>query len=165
MNWLQFAVHWLHVLLGMTWFVNSLLVAAVLVPTLNPLPLPVQREIGGRYSERTRRIFLVLIPLVIVLGFVRGTVLGPISSVDYVFTTTYGITWLVGLLAAIATYLWSKLVIERSLDALNAVPLPADGSTSPALEAALTRVKGVVVLELVGFFVIFTCMILMRFGL
>jgi hypothetical protein len=33
------------------------------------------------------------------------------------------------------------------------------------MEAALSRAKQVTVLELLGFLVIFTCMILMRFGL
>jgi hypothetical protein len=40
-----------------------------------------------------------------------------------------------------------------------------DGSPSPALVAAIDRIKRVTLLELIGFFVIFTAMILMRFGL
>jgi hypothetical protein len=47
---------------------------------------------------------------------------------------------------------------------MNALPLAADGAATPALDAALSRAKLVVVLELVGFLTIFTCMILMRFG-
>jgi hypothetical protein len=38
------------------------------------------------------------------------------------------------------------------------------GTATAQLEAETNRVKLVVVLELVGFVVIFTCMILMRFG-
>jgi hypothetical protein len=38
-------------------------------------------------------------------------------------------------------------------------------SSARHLEAALARAKRVTVLELVDFLVIFTCMILMRFGL
>jgi hypothetical protein len=44
-------------------------------------------------------------------------------------------------------------------------PLNPDGTATPELLAAADRVKLVVVLELVGFLVIFTCQILMRFGL
>jgi hypothetical protein len=48
---------------------------------------------------------------------------------------------------------------------MNAVELGPDGSPTPALAAATDRVKHLVSLELIGFVVIFTCMILMRFGL
>jgi len=41
----------------------------------------------------------------------------------------------------------------------------ADGGPTPKLDAALARAKQVAVLELVGFIVIFTSMIMMRFGL
>jgi hypothetical protein len=165
MDWVAFVIQWLHVLLGMLWFINALLVATVLIPTLNTFPLPIQREVGGRYGERTVRIFNVVIPVVIVLGFVRGTVFGPIKSIEAAFTTAYGVTWLVALVVAIAIYLWSMLVIERGIAAMNAIPLKADGGAPPELEHAVSRLKGAIVLELMGFLVIFTCMILMRFGL
>jgi hypothetical protein len=48
---------------------------------------------------------------------------GPIDSLGEVFGTAYGLTWLIGLLAAVATFL-----------------------------------------RVVGFLVVLTCMILMRFG-
>ena len=136
MGWLVIVIQWLHVLLGMLWFISALLVAMVLVPTLNRLPLAVQREVGGQYGERTVRIFNVVIPLVIVLGFVRGTVFGPIKSIEAAFTTAYGLTWLVALVAAIATYAWSIFVIERGVAMMNAIPLNADSSPPPELEAA-----------------------------
>lgn len=165
MDWLVVVVQWLHVLLGIIWFGNALVVAAILIPTLNRFPLPVQREIGGGYGERATRLLDIVIPAVIILGVVRGTLLGPIDSVAEVFATAYGITWLVALLVASAMYAWSKFVIERAIREMNAVPLNADGTAGPQLTAATDRVKRAVILELVGFFVVFTCMILMRFGL
>jgi hypothetical protein len=45
------------------------------------------------------------------------------------------------------------------------VGLGADGTPSPGLAAAVGQVKRVAILELGFFLVIFTCMILMRFGL
>jgi hypothetical protein len=42
--------------------------------------------------------------LVLLLGFVRGTFLGPVDSVGDVFGTAYGLTWLVALLATIALF-------------------------------------------------------------
>jgi uncharacterized membrane protein len=164
-NWLVVVVQWLHVLLGIVWFGNSLVLAAILIPTLNRLPIPLQREVGGMYGERSSRIFDVLIPVVILLGVVRGTLLGPIDSLEVLTGTPYGLTWLVALLVALAVYAWGKFVIEPTVRTMNALPLNPDGSAGPELEQAIERAKRVVVLELIGFFVIFTCMILMRFGL
>ena len=164
MDWLVVGAQWLHVLLGIIWFGNSLVVAAILIPSLNPLPILTQREVGSRYGERATRLFDVLVPVVILLGVVRGTLLGQIKTIDDVFGTPYGITWLVALIAAIATFLWGKIAINGALRRMNAAPLNADGTASAELDAETARVKVVVVLELVGFLVIFTCMILMRFG-
>src|SRR5450756_1192108 len=95
MDWVAFGAQWLHVLLGILWFGNSLVVAAILIPSLNPLPILTQREVGSRYGERATHLFNVLVPTVIILGAVRGTLLGPIKDVGDVFGSTYGITWLV----------------------------------------------------------------------
>jgi hypothetical protein len=165
MDWIVIAVQWLHVLLGIMWFGNALVVAAILIPTLNRFPIALQREVGGRYGERAVRILDVVIPTVILLGVVRGTLLGPIDSFEQMVTTAYGITWLVALVLGIGMYWWSKFVINPAIAAMNSIPLNADGTASPAMEAATDRVKRVVILELLGFFAIFTCMILMRFGL
>jgi hypothetical protein len=165
MDWLVVVVQWLHVLLGIIWFGNALAVAAFLIPTLNRFPLSLQREVGGRYGEISTRALNVIIPIVILLGIVRGTLLGPIDSVDEALTTAYGITWLVALAVALALWAWGKFVIEAAIKIMNAVPVTPDGTAGPELTEATDRVKRAVVLELVGFFVIFTCMILMRFGL
>jgi hypothetical protein len=82
-----------------------------------------------------------------------------------VFTTAYGITWLVALVTAIAVFFWGRIVIVGAVRRLTEAPLTADGGPTPELDAALARAKRVTVLELLGFLVIFTCMILMRFGL
>ena len=165
MDWLVVIVQWLHVLLGIMWFGNALVVATILIPTLNRFPVSLQRQVGGPYGERASRLFDFIIPAVIFLGIVRGTLLGPIDSLEEVVTTAYGLTWLVALVVALVLYAWGKFVIEPAVQAMNAAPLNADGSAGPELVTATDRVKRVVVLELVGFLVIFTAMILMRFGL
>lgn len=164
MNWIVFGVQWLHILLGIIWFGNSLAVAAILIPSLNPLPIPTQREVGSRYGERATRVFDVVAPSVILLGFIRGTFLGTIHGVDDVFATAYGITWLVALVAAAVTFLWGRIVINGAVRSMNLASVNPDGTATPELEQATDRVKLVAVLELVWFLVIFTCMILMRFG-
>src|SRR3954454_3441340 len=155
----------MHIVLGIIWFGNALVVALILIPSLNPLPIPTQREVGGRYGDRATLIFDIVAPAVIVLGIVRGTLLGPIKTIDDVFATSYGLTWLIALVAAILVFLWGRFAIGGALRQMNAAPLNPDGTPTTELERATSRVKLVTVLELLGFFVIFTCMILMPFGL
>jgi hypothetical protein len=164
-NWVTFGVQWLDVLLGIAWFGYSLALAIFFIPAISKLPLPTQRQIGAALAEHAKPIIDVLAPTILVLGIVRGTLLGPIKDVDDVFTTAYGVTWLVALFALIATFLWGRMVIVGSVKNLWNAPLTADGGPTPEMTAALARAKQVTVLELLGFMVIFTCMILMRFGL
>ncbi len=103
------------------------------------------------------------------LGLLRGIVFGPVRSLDFVFGTAYGITFLIALLAALATFAWSQLVLTRAARRLDTFPLAevmkSGGTATLAFAAQMQRVKRFALLELFGFFVIFTCMILMRFGL
>jgi hypothetical protein len=163
-DWVLFGVQWLHVLLGILWFGNSLVLAALVIPALNHLPIVHQREFGRHLGQRATLLFNVVGPLVIGLGFVRGTFLGELKSIGDVFGSPYGITWLVGLTAATATFLWGKYAIEPAIHRMNSAPLNPDGTATAEVETAVARVKQVAILELVGFFTIFTCMILMRFG-
>jgi uncharacterized membrane protein len=163
-DWLQFVVQWLHVLLGLFWFGSALYVDVILIPAISHLSLERQRELGAALGVRGVAVFRIVAPLIILLGFVRGTVFGPIKSLD-VLTTAYGVTWLVALVVTIGLYRWAFTTYERALRALTTVPLAPDGSATPEVEAATNRVKRLAVLELVFFFTIFTCMILMRFGL
>lgn len=87
MDWVVFGAQWLHILLGILWFGNPLVLAAIIIPALNRLPITAQREIGGHLGERSERAFLVVAPAVIILGIIRGTLLGPIKSADILFGT------------------------------------------------------------------------------
>ena len=167
MDWLQFIVQWLHVFLGIFWFGAVLYGDFILIPAVTTLPLNTQREIGAAIGPRAERVILPVAGLAILLGIVRGTVFGPIKSLD-ALTNAYGLTWLVALIAAAATFYWGLRVIVPAIRRLNAIsPQDAvgpDGAPSATFAAAIDQVKRVTLLELLGFFVIFTCMILMRFG-
>jgi len=165
MDWLVFVVQWLHILFAILWFGNTLSLATVTIPALNRLPLVRQQEVGAELGKQGLRVVDIVAPTVITLGVIRGTVFGPIHDADALFGTAYGLTWLVALIVAVATYLWGRYVIVPATRRLAAAPLAADGSATEALNAALRRAKLVTVLELVGFLTVFTCMILMRFGL
>ena len=165
MDWFTIVVQWAHVLLGILWFGNALALDVIVIPALNRLPIVTQREIGSQIGARATPIFKVVVPLIIVLGIVRGTVLGPIRTVEAVFGTAYGVTWLAALLLTIGVYVWGLRVLEPALHRMAAAPVAADGSPTTELAAATDRVKRLVGVELLGFLAIFTCMILMRFGL
>jgi uncharacterized membrane protein len=165
MDWLVVVVQWLHVLLGILWFGNALVLDVIVIPAINRLPIVAQREISSLIGGRATPIFQVVVPSIIVLGFVRGTLLGPIKGVDILLGSAYGLTWLTALVATIATYLFGLRAIVPALRAMDLAPVEPDGQPTPALAAATDRVKRLVGFELIGFLVIFSCMILMRFGL
>jgi len=164
-DWLVFAVQWLHVLAAILWFGNTLSLAAITIPAISRLPLVRQQEIGAQLGVQGTRVIDIVAPAVIILGFLRGTVFGSIRDADSLFGTAYGLTFLVALIVAIATFLWGRFVIVPATRALAKAPVNPDGTPTAELDAAVARAKRVTVLELIGFLVVFTCMILMRFGL
>ncbi len=163
----MFAAQWLHVLLGITWFGAAISSNLIFIPALMKLPLDRQRDVGGAYGEQASEVLTIAAMGVITLGILRGTVFGSIRSLD-ALTTTYGITWLIALVVATGTFLWGTRVIEPAIGRMNAIPVSeafqADGKPGPTMVAALEVVKRAAALELLGFIVVFTCMILMRFG-
>jgi uncharacterized membrane protein len=165
MDWITVAVQWAHVLLGILWFGTVLSLDVIVIPAINRLPIVAQRDISAAIGARATPLFRVVVPAIIVLGIVRGTVLGPIRSVDALVGTAYGWTWLFALAATIGTYLYGLLVLVPAIGRMEATPVASDGAATAELAAATDRVKRLVGIELIGFLVIFTCMVLMRFGL
>ena len=161
-------VQWLHVLLGIFWFGSVLYADFILIPALNTLSIPTQRSIGAAIGARANRIMPAVAFAVLILGVIRGTVFGQVKSLDDL-TEPYGITWLVALVLTIATIVFGLRLLGPALERLGAMPeseaLNADGSPSAALTTLIARVKRLSLLELGLFLAIFTCMILMRFGL
>lgn len=134
----------------------------VVIPSVLGLPAEQQPAVSKRLSELGRRVMIPVAALVILMGLLRGIVFGPVQSFSFLFGTAYGITFLIGFLAAVATFFWGLLVISREAKKLET--LPANAKEQAGYDATLNRVKIFALLELLGFFVIFTCMILMRFG-
>jgi hypothetical protein len=168
MNWGQFVVQWLHVGLGVLWFGTVLYNATILIPAISRLPLGEQRQVGSLIGEQGFKVIRPVGAVVILLGLIRGTLFGPIKSFD-MLTSAYGITWLVGLAFAIGAFFWAERMVAPALERMNAIPeaeaLGPDGAPTAVLASAVGVVKRNAVLELGFFAVIFTCMILMRFGL
>jgi uncharacterized membrane protein len=157
MLWLVIT-QWLHVVLGILWFGSTLYINLVFIPAVLPFPREKQQEISARISPLTTFVLRPTAIAVIALGFIRGTVLGQIHGVQDALGTSYGRTWLVALIGALALFAFIEVIFDPTIRRLNTAKEEAE------YDATLGRVKLYAVIELIGFFAIFTCMILMRFG-
>jgi uncharacterized membrane protein len=166
--WGLIVIQWLHVFLGMFWFGSTLYLDVVVIPAVMTLPLEQQRSVSKPLTTFSDRVIIPAAILVILLGLVRGTIFGPVHSLDFLFGTAYGLTFLIAGLSALATLAWGLLVLNRAARRLDAFPLAdvlqPEGKVARAFASQIQRVKRFALLELFGFFIIFTCMILMRFG-
>ncbi|HVC76312.1 MAG TPA: hypothetical protein VND96_07335 [Candidatus Micrarchaeaceae archaeon] len=164
MAWLQIGTLWLHVLGGILWFGGDVYANLVVTPVLATLPPQQQRRVGHLLRERGERVIFPIALATIALGVVSGTVFGPVRSGEVLFGTLYGVTWLVSFIVAVGVALWDPLVLDRQVERV----LEDDRSWVPGEEKGplvLHRAFGLFLIELSGFLVIFSAMILMRFGL
>ena len=156
MDWLQFAVQWLHVLLGILWFGYALSMYFLVTPALMELPEAQGRVTNARLGEIGKKVFPFVGLAVLALGVIRGTLFGPINSVDDLFGTAYGWTWLVALVATVALFYTGARYIGPTFEGLK---------DTPDYAGSVARLRRISTIDLGLFFVVFTCMILMRFGL
>jgi uncharacterized membrane protein len=167
--WSLIVIQWLHVLLGVFWFGSTLYLDFVVIPAVMTLPLEQQRTVSKPLTLFSDRVLIPAAILVIALGLLRGIVFGPVQSLDFLFGTAYGITFLIAFLATVATFLWGHFAIGRAAQRLETFSLTevmkSSGTVALTFASQVQRVKLFALLQLFGFFVIFTCMILMRFGL
>src|SRR5262245_13567953 len=159
---------YLHVLLAVYWFGGTIYLNTIVVPSLLKMPLAQQRPVTFAIGQASNKIFPIVQTLVIVFGFIRGTVLGPISSFADL-ASPYGIRFSVSLLLTIGLAGFAHGVTGRAARKLGEFPLEevakGTGPIAEAYTAQTQRIKTYVVLQLVGFLVIFTLMILMRIGM
>ncbi len=154
MDWPQFGIQWLHILAGTFWFGGMLFANFVVVPAIMSLPAGTQGSVMHALGVQGNRLIPWAAGATIVLGIVRGIAFGDITSVSDL-GTNYGLSWLVGLVAAVATFAWGMWVTGPAAERVTS------GQASPQ---EVARVKTYALLELVGFFIIFTTMIFMHFA-
>ena len=99
---------------GIAWFGAVIYNDFILIPGLMKLPVDQQRAAGEAVGAQATKVIVPAAIAVIVLGIIRGTVFGPIRSVDALFGTAYGLTWLVALAVACLTF--SGLLGHRRRD-------------------------------------------------
>jgi uncharacterized membrane protein len=153
-NWLTFAVQWLHVLLGITWFGYAISMHFLISPTLAEIPEEQGRITNSRLGEVGKRVFPIVALLVLALGILRGTVFGRIQSFE-ALTTTYGIIFLVALVGTIAIIVNGARFIGPLFEGLK---------DTPDYRGSIDRLRSLTRIDLALFTIVFTCMILMRFS-
>jgi uncharacterized membrane protein len=170
MDWVQFAVQWLHVIFAVFWFGGTMFLDFVVMPTMQKVPPPSSRAFGAAMAPRMAMLMRVAAVVVIVLGLLRGTVWGPLPPGDgsLSFGSQYGMTWSISILLAIAIAAIGDGVLGRTAGRLyadDALWAPgADGRPAAGLLAGTARLRTWSLVQLVLFLAVFTCMILMRFG-
>lgn len=152
-------LQWLHVLLGIFWFGGTLFLDFAVVPAVMGLPVEKQREVSVRLGQQVSPLMRTAGAGVIVLGFIRGTFLGPLHSVQAVFGSAYGFTWLAALAVATGLFFFALFVTEPAARSLS------EDQSADVYAVRMQRIKLITLTELLFFAVIFSCMILMRFGL
>ncbi len=153
MDWPTFAVQWLHVLLGITWFGYAISMYFLVSPALAELPESQGRITNSRLGQIGKRVFPIVSSLVILLGILRGTVFGRIQSFEDL-STTYGILWVVALVGSLGLVFTGARYIGPILEGLR---------DTPDYPAAVQRLRTVSRIDLGLFAIVFTTMILMRF--
>ena len=153
MNWLTFSVQWLHVLLGIVWFGYAISIYFLIAPALAELPEGQGRITNSRLGEIGRRVFPIVALLVLLLGILRGTVFGRITSFDALFTT-YGIVWMIALVFTLGLIFSGARYMGPALEGIK---------DAPDYRAAGERIRTISRIDLGLFGIVFTCMILMRF--
>ena len=168
MVWVTYSIQWTHELLGIFWFGGVLYLNLVVIPAVIQQPLDQQRQISATLGKFSDRLFKPVSILVIVFGVLRGTIWGPIKTWDFLFGSGYGSTFLVALLTTVGLVLWGIFVTGRAALKLNDYPVSevakGTGPVAAAYTAQLQRVKLFALLELLGFVAVFSCMVLLAFG-
>ena len=156
MRELTIVVHWLHVLGGIVWFGGHVF-TAVIWPALLRRPPAEAKAVSDAMAQPAMRVMGPAGLLVLVLGIVRGTVLGPVRSLDMLVGTAYGRTFAAALLLTFFLMGYSGRM-HREMDRRV-----WDGDRfRPGAADYLRRSSAV---NLGGLAAILACMVLMRFGL
>lgn len=161
--WLIMTVQWLHVFCGIFWFGSRLVVTFILLPAMRRVKQAGQHAFLEELIRHFVRFEPALGVVTILLGFLRGTFFGAVTGVDFALGTLYGRTWTAALVFGLVAAALGGAVGGNFIK-LQRIPVAADGSSQAAFDAQLGRTQTFSYFSLAVFLVIFTCMILMRFG-
>ena len=156
MTWVLL-IHWLHVLSGIIWFGGYVFMAFGVWPALLRRPAAEARATLEAVDKFVGPLMMTSGTLVFWLGVVRGTWLGPIKDLEYLFGSSYGLTFLLALLLTLVISVYgavsSRNLYEKVWNKDQFTPTAAQYIRNSNLAS------------LSGLMVVLVCMVLMRFGL
>jgi uncharacterized membrane protein len=150
-------IQWLHILAGITWFGGYIFLDFVLWPTLLRLPTQQAAATATLMSKFAGPVMATSGSLVILLGIARGTWLGPIQSLSFLFGSSYGVTWLTALFISLILTIWGAGWHDRFIG-----PMWEKGSVKTGTAG---RLRLSTIFEMSCFSLILACMVLMSVGL
>lgn len=99
-TWL-IVIHWLHILAGIVWCGGQIFMAAAVWPALMRRPAPEAKAMLETIGAPVGLLLGAAEALVLGLGIVHGTWLGPIRSLDALFGSRYGQNFLMAFTATV----------------------------------------------------------------
>ncbi|HEY7021136.1 MAG TPA: hypothetical protein VH349_08465 [Ktedonobacterales bacterium] len=154
---LTLLVQWLHILSGVIWFGGYVLIDFALWPALLRRPAAEAQATLVALVKYIGPLMAASGSLVVLLGIVRGTLLGPIKSFDALLGTAYGLTWLTALVIALFLTIWGARWHDRVVG-----PIWEGDQVRPGVAA---RLRMATVVEMTCFGAILACMVLLGAGL
>jgi len=166
-------LRYLHIILGITWFGGTVYRSLIVLPGLASLT-PEQRQPLLKSVQENHETFLLTTGfLVIGLGIMLGAVVGPIQSGEALFTA-YGLTWIASMTLAAIILGWEGFAVSPAIAALTPDEEEAANlATEPPLAAmpplpvplgSLRRAQALAWIEVGGFCLLLSFMVLMHFG-
>ncbi|MCC6455787.1 MAG: hypothetical protein IT328_12625 [Caldilineaceae bacterium] len=150
-------VQWIHIAAGLIWIGSNIYQDYVIWPALLTRPAAEARATYESTAKFAAPLMMIAGMVVMLMGIIRGTFLGPIKSFGYLVTTPYGITWLVALFVMIFITAWGG----RFRSGLDAAVWNGDQFHPTAMQT----IRSHTLVSNIAFAVILACMVLMRFGL
>ncbi len=156
MTWL-IVVQWVHVVAGVIWAGGQAFMHLAVWPAMLRRPAPEAKATLPALGAAVAPVMGGSGMVVMVMGIVRGTALGPVRSWRVLFQSPYGWTFI----AALA--LMAVLIARGARSGTRIPPRVFDGDGFRPGAAAFLRREAAITLTLLS--AILGCMVLMRFGL
>lgn len=150
-------VQWLHIAAGLFWIGANIYQDYVIWPALMSRPAAEAHATYDASAKYAAPLMMASGTTVMLLGIIRGTLLGPIKSFGYLLTTPYGLTWLVALATMIFLVAWGG----RFRSGIESHIWDEDRFQP----AAMQYIRSHTLVSNICFGVILACMVLMRFAL
>lgn len=153
-----------HIFVAITWFGGTMYRSLILLPSLAALPPAEQRGMLRQVQERHETLLLMAGFLVIILGIMLGTIVGPIQQ-GSVLLTDYGLTWITCMVLAATLLIWEGFVVSPLLTNAATEPEVAVSVAAEERPPLTSRLQWLAGSELVVFVLILTGMVLLHFDL